>query len=621
MQCARYFLPLRARRAAALCALALELLAHGAVGAAGPPAAVPPTAPVPGFEARLRGGAAVDVIVEFDGSAAKAAAATLRRSRGLVHDDAAVVAARAARYRGTKAAVEQALRGAGAAAVRDYAHLPLALWHIDSPAALARLRAHPAFRAVYEDRRVFAVATPSDLALIQQPAAAAAGATGAGTTVVVIDAGINLANSAFGTCPTVGVAGCRVIYNLDYYPGSGSDVNHGTNVSGIVAEAAPQTRIAMHNVFNGAGATTSDILTAIDWAISNQAVDTIVAINMSLGDGGDYTSSCTSVGGGGNPLQSAVATAAAAGIQTVAASGNNAYTGGINFPGCTPGVVSVGAVYDSAIAGVSYPSVPCTDASPAADQVTCFTNMASFLTVLAPGAAVTAAGITESGTSQATPHVSGVLAALRGLYPKEPLSQAVDRLTLTGTLDPRGAIAIPRINEYAAATAGAQLQLTGSGPSTATAGGTASYVLTVKNTGPLIATNVVVTDSLPALAVFVSGPGCSAAGATVSCTIASLAVGASISFTINVRWSGSGAVYDSATASGDQIDPVPALATVAFGTPPGGGAVAADVPLPPWSLLLLATVLAAAGLRGTVPAAPRRPGTRSAAGSALVTPP
>ncbi len=559
----------------------LTLVAAGA----GPAIAAPP-----GIAAQLAAGAAVDVIVEVSSSAADAEAAALRRARGLDHDNAAIVAARAARYRTTKAAVEQALAGSGGAAVRDYRHLPLSLWHLSTPAALARLRTHPNVRAVYEDRRVFAVATPSDLALIGQPAALAAGATGAGTTVVVIDAGIALANAAFGTCPSVGAAGCRVIYNQDYYPGSGTDINHGTNVSGIVAETATATRIAMHNVFNGTSASSSDILTAMDWAIANQAVDNVVAINMSLGDGVSYPASCGTVGGGGNPLQTAVATAAAAGIQAAVASGNNGYAGGINFPACTPGVVSVGAIYDSAIAGVSYPSVPCTDAAPASDQVTCFTNMAGFLTLLAPGAAITAAGITESGTSQATPHVAGVLAGLRGLYPGEPLSQAVRRLTLSGVADARGGVTVPRIKEDAAATLGTQLQISGSGPATATAGGTASYALTVTNLGPLIATGVVVSDTLPALATFQPSAGCTAAGATVSCPVAALAVGASTSFTINVRWSATGVVYDSAAVTAQQINASPGTGSVAFGTPPG--ASAADVPLPAWSLLLLAGLLA-----------------------------
>jgi uncharacterized repeat protein (TIGR01451 family) len=557
----------------------------------------------PGFEARLARGTAVDLIVEFDAIAADSAATAQRLARGLVQDDAAIVAARALRYRATKGVVERALGDSGALRVRDYVHLPLALWRVTTPAALARLRAQPAVRGVYEDRAVSVVSTPTDLALIGQPAAVAAGDTGAGTTVAVIDAGIDLTNPAFGTCPTAGAPGCRVIANQVYYPGSGTDVNHGTNVAGIVAEIATATRIAMLNVFNGSSAASSDLLTAIDWAIGNQAADNIVAINMSLGDGVDYTAACTSLSGGGNPLTTAIATAAAAGIQTVAASGNNAYSDGINFPACTPGVVSVGAVYDSAIAGVSYGSVPCTDTSPATDQVTCFTNMAGFLTVLAPGADITAAGITEYGTSQASPHVAGSIAALRGRYPKEPLTQAANRLTLTGTADSRNGISIPRINEFAAASLGAQLQLSGNGPTVATSGGTASYVLTVKNLGPLIATDVVASDALPGLAQFISGTGCTATGATVNCSIAALAVGASTSFTITVRWNGSGAVYDSAQATSDQIDPNPAGALLSFGTAPAS----VDVPLPPWLPILLAMALAVLGGSALADAARPRP--------------
>ncbi len=574
----------------------LLITAAGQALAQAPALAVPPPAAAAGedFAARLARGAAVDVIVEFDARAANRAAAGLRQQRGLQRDDASVIAARAVQYRNTKAAVERALATSGASLLRDYPHLPLALWHVRSPAALARLRAQSALRAVYDDRRVFAVSTPSDLTLIQQPAALAAGETGAGTTVAVIDAGIDLTNAAFGTCPTVGAAGCRVIYDQIYYPASTTDVNHGTNVAGIVAEIATATRIAMLNVFDGASAGSSDILSAIDWAISNQSADNIVAINMSLGDGVDYTAACPNLAGGGNPLTTAVSLAAAAGIQAVAASGNNGYANGINFPACTPGVVSVGAVYDSAIAGVSYTAVPCTDISPATDQVTCFTNMASFLTLLAPGADITAAGITEYGTSQASPHVAGVLAALRARYPKEPLSQAVNRLTLTGNADSRNGIAVPRINEYAAANLGAQLQLSGSGPTTATSGGTGSYVLTVKNAGPLIATDVVVTDNLPAQAIFQSASGCTAAGAVVSCPIATLDVGASMSFTITVRWSGAGPVYDSAVAASDQLNPAPAAGALAFGVAPPA---LADVPLPAWSIGLLVGALLLAAVR------------------------
>ena len=541
-------------------------------------------------------GQSVDVIVEFDGSAAEREALAMRQARQIAHDDAQIVAARAAQYRRTKAIVEQSVLMGGTAkdakVIRNYPHLPMAFWRLSSSAALARLRDHPVFRAVYEDRRIYAVqSTPSDLALINQPATVAAGAIGSGTTVEVIDAGIDLTNTVFGTCPSAGAPGCRVVSDQIYYPGTTTDVAHGTNVSGVVAEVAPGTNIAMQNIFNGSSASSTDLISAVDWGISNQSTYNIVAMNMSLGDGGDYASQCASVGGGGNPLTTPTSLAAAAGIQAVAASGNNAYSSGLNWPACTPGVASVGAVYASNVGSMTYsisPS-PCTDPTTTADQVACFSNVASFLTLFAPGVDVTAAGITMTGTSQATPHASGAIATLRARYPKEPLSQALTRLTLTGTDDTRGSISIPRINMLAALDAGAQLVLTGSGPSTAAAGSTSTYTLTVTNTGPLIATDVNVSDALPTLATFLpssSSSACSASGSTVTCQLALLAVNASASFTITVRWSGSGAVYDTASVSSDQVDPFPSQSSVAFGMAPPDYSYD-NTPLPPWSLALM----------------------------------
>jgi hypothetical protein len=136
----------------------------------------------------------------------------------------------------------------------------------------------------------------------------------------------------------------------------------------------------------------------------------------------------------------------------VASSGNNAYINGISNPACTPGVVSVGSVYDANWSGPYTWSSGCTDSSTGADKIPCSSNSASFLTMLAPGAFITAAGIQMAGTSQAAPHVAGAVAVLRAAFPTDTSDQIVARLTASGVqvTDPRNGISKPRLNLSAA---------------------------------------------------------------------------------------------------------------------------------------------------------------------------
>lgn len=122
---------------------------------------------------------------------------------------------------------------------------------------------------------------------------------------------------------------------------------------------------------------------------------------MSLGGGKKYTASC----GNGNAFSTPVTNARNVGITVVAESGNEAFTDGIAKPSCTPGVVSVGAVYGANVGGLNWGL--CTDSTTAADKVACFSNSTSFLTLLAPGTVIAAGGFSMSGTSQASPHVAG----------------------------------------------------------------------------------------------------------------------------------------------------------------------------------------------------------------------
>lgn len=96
-------------------------------------------------------------------------------------------------------------------------------------------------------------------------------------------------------------------------------------------------------------------------------------------------------------------------------------------------------------------------------------------------------------------------------------------------------------------------------PDPVTVSGNVDYVLRVRNLGPSRATNVVVTDTLPASVVYVSGTAsqgsCAQAAAVITCNLGSLASGASATITIRVRADSVGSLSNSASVTGTESDP------------------------------------------------------------------
>jgi len=177
---------------------------------------------------------------------------------------------------------------------RSYQYLPMALVNIPNDIALEALTKSPKVKGIYENEMMSLFLNES-LPLINQPEASILGAQGEGTTVAIVDTGVDYTRAEFGSCTSPGVpSACKVVHAQDFAP---DDLKldahgHGTNVAGISLGVAPSTKIAALDVFSGNGAYWDDILAALDWVVVNQATYNIVSVNLSLGSSIRNTSPC-----------------------------------------------------------------------------------------------------------------------------------------------------------------------------------------------------------------------------------------------------------------------------------------------------------------------------------------
>ena len=340
-----------------------------------------------------------------------------------------------------KARLETAALDLGVTVDGVWDHLPIIPVTAASLSDLAPLLDDPDVVAV-SPVRFFAPADAESFALIGQPTALAAGFRGTGTSIAVLDSGVAVTRAPF-YCTAAGAGACRVAFAKDFAPDDGvdDDLGHGSNVAAIAAGVAPGARLLALDVFDGdATASSTTLLAAYEWVLANRATYRIAAVNLSLG-GGRATTPCR-----GDALAVAFDVARAAGIVTTVAAGNDGELDALSWPACAPGAVSVGAVFDAPVGPATFTG--CTDPVTAADRVTCFSNSAAFLTVLAPGAMIDAAGYRAAGTSQAAPHVAGAIAVMRAADPRASADALVARLVSSGqpVVDVRNRRRTPRLD-------------------------------------------------------------------------------------------------------------------------------------------------------------------------------
>lgn len=247
--------------------------------------------------------------------------------------------------------------------------------------------------------------------------AAAQGHTGAGVGVAVIDSNFDLLHPELGGSTSLPNSIVKGGYNYST-PGAAihsqnfNDCYHGTGTASIVRRYAPGVHLYTLVVFPNAYDST--IANAINWCVTNKngtgGGSPIRVVSMSLG-GGAYTSAVTS-----GTLHTACGTALSNGILPVAATGNDGYTNRISLPAASTNCISVGSTWDANGAPYSpFPPAYCSDSSRQVDERTCYSNMASFMSIYAPSEQVICARcgggtFALGGTSSATPAAAGLIA-------------------------------------------------------------------------------------------------------------------------------------------------------------------------------------------------------------------
>lgn len=291
---------------------------------------------------------------------------------------------------------------------------------------LKKLCDHEAVSRIYLDRKVHTtldIATPS----IGSVAAQQAGLTGNGVTIAVIDTGIY-------PHPDLTEPVNRIIAFKDFIQNRTTpydDNGHGTHVAGdaagngrqsggIYLGPAPEANLVGVKVLNKQGyGQLSTVIAGVEWCIENRDRFGIRIISMSLGSSG--TSSCAD-----DPLCQAVEKAWNNDLVVVVAAGNEGPGAGtISSPGISPSAITVGAtddhgtikqsddtVADFSSCGPTPDGVIKPDIVSPGVAITSLRSPRSFLDKTNPDARVGTWYFTLSGTSMATPIVSGTVAQI-----------------------------------------------------------------------------------------------------------------------------------------------------------------------------------------------------------------
>ncbi len=272
--------------------------------------------------------------------------------------------------------------------------------------------------------------------------------------VATLDTGVDIGNQDLnvgGGFNAINASNCGYVGNQGNYQ---DDNGHGTHVAGTIAAkdngvgvvgVAPGAKIYAVKVFDSSGSGyVSSIVCGLNWIAANAANDNIRAINFSGAWSGSNTANC------GNPSfwfwgadtahQAVCNVVNNYHIPMIVAAGNDGKDASNTLPAAYPETIAVGALADS-------DGLPGGHGGPTSwgpdDTRATFSNYGPVVTVYAPGVDITSDWPTSvpggtnglntiSGTSMATPHVTGAVLLYLLNHPSATPSQVSSALVSNG---------------------------------------------------------------------------------------------------------------------------------------------------------------------------------------------
>ncbi|MGI5402666.1 S8 family peptidase [Streptomyces sp. CA-135486] len=229
---------------------------------------------------------------------------------------------------------------------------------------------------------------------------------GEGVTAYIIDTGVRITHSDFGGRASYGYD--AIDNDNTAQDGNGHGTHVAANVAGNTYGVAKKAKIVGVRVLDNSGSgTTEQVVAGIDW-VTQHAVKPAVA-NMSLGGGVDTA------------LDTAVRNSIASGVTYAVAAGNDGANASNHSPARVAEAITVGS-------------------STSTDARSSFSNYGTALDIFAPGSSITSAWNTSdsatntiSGTSMATPHVTGAAALYLAANKTATPAQVSTALTTAAT--------------------------------------------------------------------------------------------------------------------------------------------------------------------------------------------